>query len=265
MFPRLDWYQAIPKRVSRRRFRAERLSDEIILELDRLCLQFRFPEARAELVLDNSGAIFKGAVGSYGKIKGAAAYIAFIGDISFANYQERVGYLGEGIILEATNLGVGTCWVGGFFRPEVVARQINIDPGEKVLAVTPVGLTDHDYSLEEKIMVGFAKSKKRKELAELTEGLPSVEWPPWVETALAAARLAPSAVNRQPWRFVVRQDSITIKLDSAQDTYHIAKRLDCGIAMLHLELGAMSAGVSGQWQYLKGEEVAVFRVEKENR
>ena len=262
MFPKLDWYQAIPQRVSRRRFRPEGLSDATLAELERLCLQFRFPEARAVLVLDNSGAIYKGAVGSYGKIKGAGAYIAFIGDISFANYQERVGYLGEGIILEATNLGLGTCWVGGFFRPEVVARQIYIDPGEKILAITPVGLIDQEHTWEEKIMSGFAKSRQRKELAELTEGLPGDQWPQWVRQALEAARLAPSAVNRQPWRFVVGQDSITVKLDSPKDSYHIAKRLDCGIAMLHLELGAMAAGVSGQWQLLQGEAVAAFTVEK---
>lgn len=263
MFPKLEWYQAITKRVSRRRFRPEGLPQETLAKLELLCYQFRFPEARAVLVLDNSGAIYKGLVGSYGKIKGAGAYIAFVGDIGFPHYQEKVGYLGEGIILEATNLGLGTCWVGGFFRPEVVAKQIYLDPGEKVLAITPLGLTDEQYSLEEKLLMGFAKSRKRKELAELTAGIPSEQWPHWVSQALEAARLAPSAVNRQPWRFMVEQDSITVKLDSPKDSYNIAKRLDCGIAMLHLELGAMAAGVRGQWQYLAGEEVAVFRVEKQ--
>ena len=40
-----------------------------------------------------------------------------------------------------------------------------------------------------------------------------------------------------------------------------SKNLDCGIAMLHLEVGALKAGVSGSWEYLKGKEVARFLVE----
>lgn len=265
MFPKPEWYQAIQGRVSRRSFKADPISDDVIARLDRLCLQFRFTEARAELVLDAPGAIFKGAIGPYGKIKGAPAYLAFIGDIGFPNYKEKVGYLGEGFILEATLLGLSTCWVGGFFRPEAVARRIHIDPGEKVLAVTPLGYSKQGYTLEEKLLSGMAGSRQRKELSELTGGLPPGEWPGWVRAALQAARLAPSAVNRQPWRFRIEPDQITVSVDSLQDSYHIPKRLDCGIAMMHLELGAMAAGVSGKWDYLKGQEVAVFKTENRNR
>ena len=64
-----------------------------------------------------------------------------------------------------------------------------------------------------------------------------------------AARLAPSAVNRQPWRFVCGDRSISVSLDKKRDTYKISRRLDCGIAMLHLELGARHAGAAGLWTY----------------
>ena len=57
--------------------------------------------------------------------------------------------------------------------------------------------------------------------------------------------MAPSAVNRQSLRFKVAEDNITVAVDSIKDSFGIAKRLDCGIAMLHLELGAMAGGVSG--------------------
>lgn len=83
--------------------------------------------------------ILKGAFGSYGKVKGAVAYVAFVGNMSSASVQEKVGYTGEGIILEATSLGLGTCWVGAFFRPDVVAARVGSDKAERVLAVTPLG------------------------------------------------------------------------------------------------------------------------------
>lgn len=265
MFPKYEWYEAIKLRHSRRVFQSRDIPDPVVSTLKQLCVDFRFPEARAEMVLDNSGEIFKGAIGSYGKIKGSLAYIAFIGNTGYKHFHEKVGYLGEGIVLEATNRGLSTCWVGGFFRPEVVAEHIQVSPGEKVLAVTPVGYTGQDYTFEEKLMSGMAKSKNRKELSELTEGLAPGSWPAWAEQALKAARLAPSAVNRQPWRFQVEAGKITVMVDSLKDTYHIPKKLDCGIAMLHLELGAMAAGVTGNWQYLDGQEVALFTVENSDR
>ncbi|HHY93759.1 MAG TPA: nitroreductase, partial [Firmicutes bacterium] len=37
-----------------------------------------------------------------------------------------MGYTGEAVVLEATALGLATCWVGGFFRPEVAARLLGV-------------------------------------------------------------------------------------------------------------------------------------------
>lgn len=261
VFPKQEWYEAIKIRKSRRHYKREGLPDNLVSHIRQLCTEFTFPEARAELVLDDSGDIFKGALGSYGKIKGSPAYVAFIGNSNYPHYNERVGYLGEGIILECTQLGLATCWVGGFFRPEAVAKQIGLNTGEKVLAVTPVGYAEDGYSIEEKLLSGMAKSKNRKELKELAKGLERNEWPLWVSTALEAARLAPSAVNRQPWRFLVNPERVTVLLDSEKDSYNIPKRLDCGIAMLHLELGALAGGVIGSWQFLNGQGVATFTVE----
>lgn len=263
MFLKEEWYPAIAKRVSRRSFNSEAIPEEVLAKLDRMCFEFRFPEARACLVTEQPQAVFKGVLGSYGKIKGAQAYLAFIGDIGYLHHQEKVGYLGEGFILEATALGLATCWVGGFFRPDVVARQIYLDPGEKVLAVTPIGYSGQEYSFQEKLLSGLAKSKNRKDLADLTQGIPMAEWPQWLRLAIEAARLAPSAVNRQPWRFRVEHHQITVLVDSLEDSYHIAKRLDCGIAMLHIQLAARAAGINGQWEYLTGSEVAVFNVQGE--
>jgi len=36
------------------------------------------------------------------------------------------------------------------------------------------------------------------------------------------------------------------------------KKLDCGIAMLHLEVGALYSGVKGHWEYLLDPEIAKF-------
>jgi nitroreductase len=242
-----DWYEAIFYRRSRRKFKPIMLPEDKFDRLSSVCQDFQpFPEARAVLVDEPGDRIYRGFIGSYGKIEDAPGYIAFIGEMDSPQVQEAVGYTGEGIILEATGLGIGTCWVGGYFYPEAVANQISIEPYERILAVTPIGIPEDSFSFQEKLMTGFGRLHRRKRLDELMTQKPEQEW---MQTALEAARLAPSAVNRQPWRFVLGDRSISITLDKKHETYKISRRLDCGIAMLHLELGARHAGASGQWSF----------------
>jgi hypothetical protein len=111
-------------------------------------------------------------------------------------------------------------------------------------------------------MTGFGWTHKRKPLTELVMGIEELKWPVGVKTALEAARVAPSAVNRQPWRFKVETNSITISVDNLKDTFNISKRLDCGIAMLHFEVASLYCGVQGKWEFLKPPDVARFKVKR---
>lgn len=254
------WHSAIKERRSRRHYQEQNLAIDLVRKIEDLCKHYRpYPEVRAVLVQQSPDSVFKGAVGHYGKIKNAPAYIAFIGDKEGAFVQEKIGYLGEGIILEATSLGLATCWVAGFFRPEVAAIQTGTLDHEKVWAVTPVGYAAENLTFEEKVMAGFGRHNQRKPLAELCTGIKETQWPKWIRTAVEAARLAPSAVNRQPWRFHINSDSITVGVDSLKDSYNLSKRLDCGIAMMHVEVAAKDCGAEGQWQFLIPPEVARYQ------
>lgn len=253
------WYAAIPKRRSRRSFETKPVEQTLLSHINKVCEEFRpFSEARAVLVTHSPDKVFKGAIGHYGKIKGAPAFVAFIGNMDSPYVQEKVGYTGEGIVLEAEALGLATCWVGALFRPDVAASFVDISKGEKVIAVTPIGYARKDWSFEEKVMTGFGRRHRRKPLSELVTGLKETEWSTWIRMALEAARLAPSALNRQPWRFYVEKDSITISVDNLKDTFNISKRLDCGIAMLHIEIAALTCGVRGKWEFLKPPKVSQF-------
>ena len=203
--------------------------------------------------------VFKGIIGSYGKIKHANAFIAFIGSMDNPNVQEQVGYLGEGIILEATAMGLATCWVGGFFRPDVAASLVGTKANERVLAVTPVGYAAPDVTLEERAMCRFGLSHRRKPLSQLVTGLDMAQGPQWTRAALEAARLAPSATNRQWWSFHVEPDSITVSVTGLPIDLVVSRRLDAGIAMLHIEIAALNSGVQGTWKFLENPQVARFR------
>ena len=256
------WHQAIEKRRSRRHFDLNRsIESKKKVALDTVCKQFRpFPQARSCLVTESVKDVFKGIVSSYGKIKNAPAFIAFIGKMDHPFVQEKVGYTGEGVILEATALGLNTCWVAGFFRPEAVSSLIEVENNERVLAVTPVGYARKFESWEEKLMTGFGRTHNRLSLSKLVSGLLMEKWPSWVNASLEAARLAPSAVNRQPWGFNVEDDGIRIVVRTGLPEFSISKRLDCGIAMLHLEVAALDFGCNGEWESLESPQVAKFKV-----
>lgn len=259
------WLEAVEIRKSRRRFIDRPIEEEKIARIKECCVEFQpFLGVRGVLIRDSAGDIFDGVIGSYGSVKGASSYLAFIGDIDIPHVQAKVGYLGEGLILEATSLGLSTCWIGGFFKPKVVAEQIDLAEDEKVFAVTPLGYTDKNKSFEEKIMGWLAKSRQRKSLSEIANDYNKDEWPGWTRRGVKAARVAPSAVNRQPWRFEYEKNSILLSLDSTEDRYDVPKKLDCGIAMLHFELGALKFGVKGSWEFLSGQKVARYKLEKLN-
>ncbi len=259
--PAERWHQALKVRKSRRTYREEEIEVEEMQELKEFTakLNDQLDGVRMKIVESGGDEIYAGLVGSYGKIKGPSSFVVFIADSEVDYQQEKVGYLGEAFILEATAKELGTCWVGGFFKESQVSNYVNLKNSEEIIAVSPVGHSKENYSLAEKFISLVSRSRKRKSLDQLCEGGFKESWPTWVQTALKAARLAPSAVNRQPWRFVVKEDSIVVQGDDSTGEW---KRLNCGIAMLHLEVGALKEGVAGRWEYLSAPQIAEFKVQK---
>ncbi|MFW9789416.1 MAG: nitroreductase family protein [Candidatus Thorarchaeota archaeon] len=252
-----SWYDAIFLRHSHRRYSGELPEDDLVAKIEQVCNEFRpFSGARAVFVRDSGKDVFKGAIGEFFyKVKETPFYIAFIGDMGVSNVQATMGYLGEGVILEATVLGLNTCWVGGFYRRESVLKHVDLKGKEQVLGITPIG-----YSKNERDRVGVSTKPYRRRSLDSLVLSGAVDDIDWARPALEAARVAPSATNRQPWRFGIDEGSITVSVDSKRGEFRISRRLDCGIAMLHLELGARSFGVHGDWEFLEHPGVARYSV-----
>ena len=238
-----EWYDAIRTRTSRRRYDGAPVAPDILGKLHALTVRFRpSPAARIAVVDTAPPELFTGLVGSYGGVKGAPS-----AGLIIATEGGRVdaGYAGEALILEATRLGLGTCWLAGMFGKKRAQTLTDLAPGESVVAVTPIGRATEKLSGTERAMRGAARSSNRKPLEELAPGVTTESWPAWAMTALEAARLAPSGANGQPWRF--RLEDGALVLSTAKGVYWTAP-FDFGIAMLHVELGALKAGVAGAWE-----------------
>lgn len=254
------WLAAVARRHSRRAYDGRTVDTATLDALDAVCAGFRpFPEARTVLLRTPGVDVFRGVIGSYGKVKNAPHVLLFIGDENSDFCDQRVGYTGEASILEATALGLDTCWVGGFFDAARTRRLVELNAGERVLAVSPVGYAVAGLAFSERGLRGMARSHGRRAMAEIAPGAANGGWPDWAVAAVETARLAPSAVNRQPWRFRFDAGGLVIARDNGVEYPRVTKRLDCGIAMLHAELGARAAGVDGAWRELtSGFDVARF-------
>jgi len=154
------WYQAIYIRRSRRSFEKGRQIEAVIKDrLHFACHSFRpFSSARVEFISEPPDDIFANSLGFYSNIKNAPSFFAFIGDMSYPHIQEKMGYTGEGIILEATSLGLGTCWVALSYKAEAVKSMISLDKNEKVIAVSPVGYSAERWTFEKPDVARFIKS-----------------------------------------------------------------------------------------------------------
>lgn len=260
--PYARWYEAIGRRRSYRTFDKSRpIEPDKLASLESVCREFRpFADARVVMVNKPAEDIFKFIAGSYGVIRGAPAFLAFIGNSENPNINEQSGYTAEGILLEATALGLNTCWVGASFSTKKTGSLIDLGDRERIIGVSPLGYAVKNGTITDKIMTGFGRTHKRLPAKQLVSGLRLEDAPAWIRNAVEAARLAPSAVNRQPWGFNIEENAVTVFIRSRGPDAGIPFRLDCGIAMLHIEVAALNAGIKGKWEFLKSPQVARFRV-----
>ncbi len=254
------WYSAVKKRTSRRQYHKKLIEKRKIKDLQTFikAVNEEFFGLRIQLIQKSVEDVFTGVVGNYGKVSGAPAYLTFIADPELKHAQEKLGYAGEAVILEATSLGLGSCWISGTFDQKEVDSDLNLRDKEKIYAVSPLGYPEDRPTITERILKAVVSSNKRLPLKELVLNEIDPDWPEWVMTALETARQAPSAMNRQPWRFRVGENTIRMLLKGKNVDPRKTKRLDCGIAMLHLEIGALKEGVRGDWEYFEGQNVARF-------
>ncbi|MHB1340639.1 MAG: nitroreductase family protein [Coriobacteriia bacterium] len=250
------WLDAVGVRRSRRSYDGQPLPDATSNALAAFAESFMpFPDARAVFVRQAPQALFAGIVGSYGGVSDAPSAFAFVGQTASRDTLEHVGYTGEALVLEATRLGCQTCWIGGLFSGGVAERLSGVHAGERVYAVSPVGFAPGTASTKERLLFGAGREKKRLPAGVIAPG--SSDWPGWALAAVETARLAPSAMHGQPWRFRMEGDALIVSFDGAERP-KISKRIDVGIAMLHAELGARSEGVTGTWTSLESPDVVRF-------
>jgi len=191
-------------------------------------------------------------LGTYGFINGAGEYLALVyEDAPFA--ETAAGYLFEQAILFCTQLGLGTCWLGGSFSRSDFKKQIQLKANEKLRIVSPVGYISEKKRFIEKYFVNADKNHaSRKPFGALffdkNFNTPLTETNAGVfQTPLEMVRLAPSANNKQEWRIILNDHA----LHFYKKPYLNFDSIDLGIALCHFELTCKELGIEGRFEVLK--------------
>lgn len=200
-------------------------------------------------------------LGTYGFIKGATAFI--VGAVRPApGDMEDYGYCLEQAVLEATDLGLGTCWLGGTFSKSSFARRMGAQADEVIPAVVAMGYPAED-SRKHWVRRGAGSDGRLPHSRLFFEGSPATPLGAAASDAahatdlLETVRWAPSTSNKQPWRlirsgrtwhfYLERTPGYGKGLFSALVTKADLQRVDMGIAMCHFELAARESGLAGRW------------------
>lgn len=249
----------VKKRKSIRTYNTEEISSEIIGKLNHYINEINgpFKESITFKILDSKERLNGARLGTYGVINGTNKFIA--AKAKEGQYSlEELGYEMESLVLYATSMGLGTCWVGGTFKKGQFAKAMEVEEGEILPIILPIGYEREKKTLIDKIMRLISKCEKRKPWNEIFYfrdfSCPLTQYCTLdgFKDVLENVRLAPSAVNKQPWRIVKNGNKFCFyinedKNDKKEGNYDI-KRIDMGIAMCHFELTCKELGINGEFK-----------------
>jgi nitroreductase len=221
--------EAIDARTSRRTYLGTPVDAERAAKLRALIDEANAASGLSIRFIDDGASAFGKLSKSYGMFRGVRSLVALVAKKNTPELFEKIGYQGERIVLEATRLGLGTCWVGGTLDRNNPALKIADD--ETLAAVITVGDVPADKTTKERLITRLThRSAKPIEKFYVAD----VATPPaWFLAGVTAVMKAPSAMNRQSVRVTLKGEAVTLHTEIDDD----AGKMDLGIAKAHFEIG----------------------------
>lgn len=208
--------ELMAKRHAIRKYSERVVESDKIESLEMLIRECNAKSGLSIQMIINEGGPLNG-IKALGRFKNAINYFAIVGAADEAS-QEKAGYYGEMIVLEATKLGLGTCWVTQTYSKRKC--DIKLGHNEVLYAIIPFGYCEQSI-----------KGHKSKTIDELSEVVGEI--PEWFDKGMRAVQMAPTAMNQQKFTISLKGDVVTASAHKGKGTI-----LDLGIVKYHFELGA---------------------------
>lgn len=243
----MNMYEAIYNRKSVRAYRQEKLSDKLLEQIEKYKGEIEALDSTIGCsleVVDNTD----GSQRLKGLWKVHAPYYMVVCSEPREGFQRNAGYVAEQMVLYLTRKGVGTCYVGG-----CSLEGYSAPPGMQPVILVAMGMPDEKLYRDALL----AKRLSLQELCIFKED-PGEE----MRNILKAARLAPSAMNSQPWRFVVYNNRL--HLFARREGWSAGlvpsfREFNLGILLSHLEIAAEEFWLSAEISVVSGVAEKQFK------
>ncbi|HEY8365269.1 MAG TPA: nitroreductase family protein [Haloplasmataceae bacterium] len=228
--------KAIIKRCSVRKYTNQPVSKDIFTVLNEEINNIKplFPELKYQIDIVKDGLSFQkilgGIIGSYGKIY-APHYL--VGSCTNeTNSYENIGFMLEYLVLRLTELNIGTCWIGGGIKRELLNEYLQLDND-----LIPIIVIAFGYPQEMEVFRSNLKDFKRKPIEKIVCGNYQ-----GYSDVMNLVRLAPSAINSQPWLYDFENNNqvnvFRIKPSFIMKPFiNELNRIDIGISLCHFAIG----------------------------
>lgn len=215
-------------------------------------------KGQIELVQVTNNVTDKGIkLGTYGFIKNPSAYMIGITENNQYSLVD-FAYTFQKLILFLTELGIGTCWMGGTFNRNSFEKEIQLDERRFIPCITPIGYPKQKQRVFDKAVRLVVKADNKKSWDKLFydanfESTLRKENAGLLEVPIEMVRLGPSASNKQPWRLVVSDDRKICHFYIEHTPNYSTKLgydmqlLDIGIAMCQFDLACQELNNKGNW------------------
>lgn len=171
-------------------------------------------------------------------------------------YEIAYGYSFERLCLFAESLGIGTVMLAGTLSRKTFEEAMEVKDQEVMFVASPIGYPADKKSIREKMMRKVVKADERLPFNTIffedsfEKGL-LPENARQFRDALEMMRLAPSAVNKQPWRAIVCQNKVHFyemkNKASSKNQLGDIKKVDMGIGLCHFDLTLKESGIKGMF------------------
>ena len=168
------------------------------------------------------------------------------------NCEIAFGYAFESFCLHAAAIGYGTVMLASSLNRDAFERAMGVGPDDLMPVASPIGRVAPRQSMRERAMRKAIGADERMPFEELfffgsfDNPLSRASAGDFLQP-LEAVRLAPSAVNKQPWRVVIDADDsgkvhFFEKRSVEERPIGDIQKVDIGIALSHFDLAARDAG-----------------------
>lgn len=219
----MNMYETIFSRKSIRKYHDETIEwevlDDILKFADKMPLLVKDIGVEYKLVSN-----IEENQGFNGPFTVKAPYYIILSSEKKDNYLLNAGYIMQHLSLYIESKGLGTCYMGGASPGMGLKRTLNYNYVIALAFGKPKEDPYRDHIL--------AKRRPEKDLVVYKEEVSSD-----IRKILEAARLAPSSLNNQPWRFVVYDNRIHV---FARKNPLLLKKMD---KMKMIDMGIMLANL----------------------